>query len=189
MNILLIDNGTTLLKKLQDLIPGSEVTQKWNNVVFENDKDFDLIVLSGGSAFPVFGNDAQCANERELIKNFSGPIIGICFGAELIANTFGGQLVELPEKVKGLREISVIKDDPIFSGNKSLEVYESHGWAIKSLPEDFEILATSKNGIEVFKSKLKPIYGFQFHPENMTDVGGGDEVFLNAINRLVKTKA
>lgn len=46
-----------------------------------------------------------------------------------------------------------------------LSVYESHRWGITDLPNELEELARSKDGIEIFRHKTRPVYGFQFHPE------------------------
>ena len=57
MKILLIDNESSLLDKLENLIPGNEIVHKWNDLEGVKDENFDLIVLSGGRKFEIVGNE------------------------------------------------------------------------------------------------------------------------------------
>ena len=65
-----------------------------------------------------------------------------------------------------------------FDISPNIKVYESHRFAIDKVSEDIEILATSDDGIEIFKHKNKPIYGLQFHPEIFINKTQGREIFL-----------
>ena len=80
--------------------------------------------------------------------------------------------------------INIISKDIIFKNNKKIKIYESHSWKIAEIPEDFIILAKSKDSIEIIKHKEKEIYGFQFHPEHLVDKTEGDEIFLNLFNKI-----
>lgn len=182
MKILLIDNGTTLLEKLQKLIPGIEVTKKINDINLDNDLNYDLLVLSGSSHYCVTYDKRIFSKEIELLKNFPKAVIGICVGAELLADMFGAKLIQLEEPIKGKRIIN-FNTPNIFDKNK-IEVFENHNWAIIEPSGDIEIIAQSENGIEIFKSKNRPIYGLQFHPENLVDETEGDEIFLNLLNNI-----
>lgn len=181
--ILLIDNGTTLLDKLKVLIPGDEIVHKWNDVELSTVKNFDLIVLSGSSDFSVVGNENKLKNEIDIIRNSGKPIIGICFGCELIAHAFGGKLKKMPQKESGVTEIRTISSSNIFD-RKSFKVYERHSWIIDEIPSELEILARSSHGIAAIKHKELPIYGLQFHPENLVDQTYGDEIFMNLFSLI-----
>jgi GMP synthase (glutamine-hydrolysing) len=186
MKILLVDNNSNLLEKLKTLIPGEEIVHRWDDLENINSEEFDLIILSGGSMFQIVGNEEKLKDEIKIIKECKKPLIGICYGCELIVESFGGELDNLPENHKGVIGISVIQDDPIFGDIKSLRVYENHKWRIKTLPECFIPLAQSEHSIEVIRHKELPIYGLQFHPENMVDETDGEEIFLNLYAKLVK---
>lgn len=179
MRILLVDNNSHLLDKLKILIPGEEIVHRWDDLKDLNSEDFDLIVLSGGSMFQIVGNEDKLIDEIEIIKQDKKPLIGICYGCELIVESFGGTLEKMPEKHKGLIDINIIKPDEIFRDMQSFKAYEKHTWKIKDLPECFTSLAKSEHSYEVIKHKQLPIYGFQFHPENMVDETQGDEIFMN----------
>ena len=88
MKTLLIDNGSTLTAKLAELSPGNETVVEHGNIP-ENLNEFSLIILSGSSKFPVNGNESLFTKEIELIRTTNIPIVGICFGHELIAHAFG----------------------------------------------------------------------------------------------------
>ena len=147
----------------------------------------DIIVLSGSSGYPIVGNEQQLQKEMLLVRHSKVPVIGICYGCELIVNTFGGVLEQMNEKKKGIIDIEVIVPDPIFGGRQRFEVYEGHRWRIKELPVGFIDLARSKHGIEAVKHKELPIYGLQFHPEKFVDETYGDEILRNIIKQVVST--
>ena len=180
MKILLIDNGTTLINKLKELIPGDEVVHSYND--FDKDTEgFDLVILSGGSKYQLLGNEDKFEKEIKFIKEAKIPIIGICFGYELIAHAFGATLKELPENKKGIYEVEIL-DEKL--GKGKIKVFESHRWVIDKLPDVFGILAKSDDGPEIIKHKEKSIYGLQFHPENFVEETEGDELFLKLLSQF-----
>jgi GMP synthase-like glutamine amidotransferase len=179
MRILLIDNGSNLTQKLQDLIPGNEITEKFGGFKLEDSDNFDLVILSGGQHNILFENDSF-SEEIKLVKS-GKSVIGICFGCELIARAFGGELIELPEEEKGIFEIEILDKS---LGDKNMKVYEGHRWAVSKVPEEFEVLAKSERGPEIIKHKILPIYGLQFHPENMVDETEGDDLFLRLLSQF-----
>jgi GMP synthase (glutamine-hydrolysing) len=183
MKTLIIDNGSTLVEKLAVLSPGNEEVVDYSNIPADVSA-YSLIILSGSSKFPVQGNEDILKAEIELIQNSNVPIVGICLGHELIAHAFGAELVHLGMNHKGLYNVTVTKSHEIFGGKDTFSVYENHQYGITTVPTSLEALAESSNSIAVVKHRDKPIYGFQFHPEHMTDQQFGDEVFLNLFKLL-----
>lgn len=186
MRILLIDNGTTLLEKLQKLIPGNEVVQQPQNISNVGLDNFDLIVLSGSRDLTVKYNGEHFEKEIEMIRTAQIPIIGICLGCELIATAFGGTVKRLDVRHSGIRKINAVLDDQTLGLQSGTvhNVYEGHRWIINTIPSDFEVLAISEDGPEIIRHATRPIYGFQFHPENLVDQTTGDELFLNLFSKL-----
>jgi len=180
MRVALVNNGASEPKKILELLKTDSVKVfDFSNADSINTKDFDFLVLSGSSQFPVAFYRDKLKAEIELITRSSILTLGICYGCELIAAAFGGELTDKGEqnKEKNILEIEVIEDDPIFKGLKSFAAYDAHRWIIKTVPPQFKVLAKSKHGPEIIKHKELPMYGFQFHPEKMTDQTYGDELF------------
>ncbi len=183
MKVLLIDNESTLLEKLKKLIPGSEIIKKWNDLSDEENENYDFLILSGSTHSAVW-EEKEFLNEMRLIRKASAPIIGICFGCELIARSFGGTLKELTEKEKGITTMRVTIPDPIFSQRMSFDAYMNHRWAIDTIPDGFTVLAESPCGPAVIQHKTLPIIGLQFHPEHLSDKTFGDEIFFNVLEKF-----
>ncbi|RLJ01353.1 MAG: GMP synthase [Candidatus Aenigmatarchaeota archaeon] len=105
--------------------------------------------------------------EMELVRESKVPVLGICFGHQVISRAFGVGLFNLGEKVEGEREMRVVKKDPIFDGlDRSFKAFESHKWGVERVPPGFSLLASSDHcRVEAIKHRRRPIYGVQFHPE------------------------
>lgn len=178
--MLLIDNGTDLLKKLQQLVPGKEITRKWTDPI-DDFEEFDLIILSGGSIEPLQKDIAAFSHIISLIQTTTKPLIGICLGHQLIALSFGGTLAEMPSRKQGFINASVVSDHPIFEQVKKFEVWEDHSYIVEDEGPELQVLALSDHGIEALHHPQKPIFGFQFHPENYKGTTFGDEIFKNTL--------
>lgn len=180
MKVLIINNHTKHLKKLQTLIAGNDITVfEREDFVLKEVDDFDLIIISGGShVYPVKNHRDTYREEIEFLKTTEKPVIGICLGCEIIAVAFGSTLQALPARERGICEVQF--------GKKSIRVYEAHRFSIEAVADKLEVLATSKNGPEIIKHKTKPIFGFQFHPEMFVNKTEGDEIFLEIISKIRK---
>jgi len=139
--------------------------------------DFDAIVISGSAARIVQASDrAKFENVEMLIKNCCVPLLGICFGHQLLCWTFGAEVGSLPKQVANQFEhVRVIQSNEIFAGFKqgqTIPLSENHyDYVIKdSLGRaGFTLLADSVScEVEAVKHKTKPLYGVQFHPECIT---------------------
>ncbi len=180
MKILLVNNGTSYLAGLKDLLLGLPfLTVNYGQLGAIDARDFDAIILSGGHDLPVRGSEKFFEKEMQLIRESQKPLLGICLGFELIASAFGLELELMDTKENGIINIKTSKYDPIFSGIESFKVFESHRWVVKETNEDLIALAYSKDGIEVIKHKTLPIYGVQFHPEMFVDQTCGEKIFRN----------
>lgn len=181
MRVLLIDNETRLLDELMTLIPGNETVRRWDES-YDDHREFDVIVLSGGSSFSLESNVDGLAREIALVKETTKPVIGVCLGAEIIAYAFGGTLKQMKKEDHGPRRVSVLSPHPVFRGLKEFSVNESHRFAVDVLPETFELLASSSCGPEMFRHRSFPIFGMQFHPESVKYASDGRDIFLALLN-------
>lgn len=186
MKTLIINNGSKHISDLRELFIDAHEIIELSQIPAVDISSFDLIILSGSSTLSITNNyHSLWETEIELILTSSKPIIGICFGCELIAHTFGATLKRLHNKQKGIVTILPSKSSDIFNQLGDLRVYEAHRWSIVSLSQELEGLALSNSGIEIFRHKTRPIYGLQFHPEEFCDKSEGDEILTNIIHKLV----
>ena len=167
MKTLLINNYTKHLNELVKFLPGDVVVLEKEKLDDINSFDeYNLIVFSGGSNIPaVIDNKDSYKKEISMIQNLNLPILGICLGSEIINVAFGGTLKDLGKKIYGEYEVFVKNKSAQEILGKSIKSFEAHIFRVDFLPECFEVIADSENGIEVFKHKDKPIVGLQFHPE------------------------
>lgn len=182
MKTLLIDNGTHYKQKIIHLLENFDVTvveRRDLRAWVERANEFDLIVLSGANngSPSVKRNSHRYDKELEIIRSANVPIIGICFGAQLIASAFGARLSLLPEKVKGVVGIFGISKNIFNIRYHGEKVFASHRWRITDLPPELIGLAASNDGIEIFKHRQKPLYGLQFHPERRAQRNNGARIF------------
>ncbi|MCR4328733.1 MAG: gamma-glutamyl-gamma-aminobutyrate hydrolase family protein [Patescibacteria group bacterium] len=183
MKVLIVDNGTSYLPQLENLLIGSlSRAIKYSEIDSIDADDFDAVVLSGGHGFPVSGNEERLQKEISLVIDSKKPIFGICFGFEVVARAFGAKLELMQNKERGILDIQVVVPDELFLNIQNFQVFESHRWVVKEPAEDLMVLARSKDGVEAIKHKTRPIYGVQFHPEMFVEKTCGSEVFHNFLN-------
>ncbi|MFC1484892.1 glutamine-hydrolyzing GMP synthase [bacterium] len=136
------------------------------NVDFKiaNRPDIQGIILSGGPASVYEQNSPKC---DERIFELNIPILGICYGMQLLTHHFNGEVTHSVQREFGFAQLNILKHDPIFNELSDTEtVWMSHGDKIVKLAENFEALARTDNSpYAVIKSKDKLQYGLQFHPE------------------------
>lgn len=185
MRALVVNNGSGEPSAVCDLLKGYDIDVRDREKLEEVDANaFDLTVLTGSSQDPIVYNKEKLADEHNLILNTQKPLIGICYGCELIAHAFGGKLVDRGDgsQKRDLVRIRVVSAHPIFDGRKEFEAYDSHRWSISEVPDSFSVLAESDHGPEIIKHDTLPVWGFQFHPEKCTDKSLGDEMMLRLID-------
>ncbi len=136
----------------------------------EEIKDFDPkgIIFSGGPNSVYALNSPDVPDE---IFELGIPILGICYGMQLITKKLGGKVERSDEQEFGFAEVNIDIDDNIFNNvvddlRDPWKVWMSHGDKVVDLAEGFEVLAHSDNTpFAVIKNPERNIYGVQFHPE------------------------
>lgn len=141
------------------------------------------IILSGGPR-SVYDPNAPRLDRR--ILELGIPVLGICYGHQLIAFTLGG-VVSKGVGEYGKAVIRILNKDTIFNGLRDTEiVWMSHRDQVTKLPKNFELLASTENTpIAAFKHKDKPIYGVQFHIE-VTHTPKGTKILENFLFRICR---
>lgn len=122
------------------------------------------IILSGGPA-SVYAKDAYHPDNE--IYNLGLPILGICYGMQLINQYFGGSVIPADHQEYGKAELSFEGDHKIFQDTKSGQiVWMSHGDKVEKLADGFSKIGFSANSpYAAVANESKNIYAFQFHPE------------------------
>ena len=134
---------------------------------FELEPGLKGIILSG-SPFSVNEENAPDVNVQDFISKV--PVLGVCYGAQLIAKRFGGIVAKSNKREYGRAILERKFDDELLKGvAQQSQVWMSHSDTIKELPEGFELLATTESiPVAAFKKNgadTNPLYGVQFHPE------------------------
>ena len=129
------------------------------------------IVFSGGPK-SVYDDDAFKVDEE--IFNLGLPILGICYGMQLTAKYFKGEILSSPKREYGKMNILIEDKSLLFKDlYDEEEVWMSHGDYVKTLPQGFKLLAKSQNGLVAsIANEEKKIYCVQFHPEVRHTVNG-----------------
>lgn len=123
------------------------------------------IVLSGGPSSVYTENAPVCDPE---IFNLGIPVLGICYGIQLMAQTLGGRVARADHREYGKTELKVLKpDDLLFTGlAEELVCWMSHGDYVECPPEGFHVSARTKHSpVAAFANPQRKLYGVQFHPE------------------------
>ncbi len=132
--------------------------------------EYEAAIISGS---PLMAGQGQIPKALpEFIRGFSKHLLGICYGHQVLAHTFGAEVRRDREKHKGKEWVRLLAPDPLFEGlGEEIEVEESHQEIVvgdSRLERNFKILAVNRareDLIEAIKHKTLPYYGLQFHPE------------------------
>ncbi|MCH2207897.1 MAG: glutamine-hydrolyzing GMP synthase [Lentisphaerales bacterium] len=127
-------------------------------------KDYSGLIFSGGP-HSVYADDAPAFNAD--ILNFDKPILGICYGHQIICHTLGGEVKPGEVKEYGTAYVNINENSGIYEGLEKSEVmWMSHGDSVKTLPENFVITASTDDcPVASVAWPERKIFGLQYHPE------------------------
>lgn len=182
--ILVIDYGSQynqlITRRIRELGVYSELRNP--SITIEEIKELEPkgIILSGGPR-SVYADDAFTADPA--IFDLGVPVLGICYGMQLMMQMNGGEVVASDKKESGVTEMNLNNEVDIFKGwDKIEQVLMSHGDKVKKLGENFTVIAeTLLCPNAAVKHNEKPFYGVQFHPESRHTANG--EQFLKTFIR------
>ena len=156
-------------------------------------KNIDLtvkgIILSGGP-LNVYEINKYSFDKKIIQKGV--PVLGICFGHQIISKLNGGKVKQSKHREFGLANISKKNDslliNDLFKKKKLIKVWMSHADQVSKLPKNFKVIASSQNSkFAIVENKLKNYYGVQFHPE-VTHTENGKKLISNFIFLICKMK-
>ncbi|MGM9886146.1 MAG: glutamine-hydrolyzing GMP synthase, partial [Lactococcus sp.] len=139
------------------------------------------IILSGG---PNSVYDEGSFDIDPEIFELGLPILGICYGMQLMSYKLGGNVEAASDREYGKAMIELQTESKLFAGTPSpQQVLMSHGDKVTAIPEGFEIVATSPNSpYAAVEDKARQFYGIQFHPEVRHSIYGNDLLRNFALN-------
>ena len=148
-------------------------------------KDYQAVILSGG---PNNIGEAQRLNFDERIFELGIPVLGICYGMQLMSDHFGGLIDSNTKKEYGVTDVVVDTTSLIFNDlEANQKVLMSHGDSVKENPNGFKVIAKSGNIIAAIGNEEKRMYGLQFHPEvDLTE--NGMKILENFIRKVAQYK-
>ncbi len=168
--LLVVDNGSIYTKNLTDFLNERNIFFKKQTpqlLDLDSLENYDSVILSGRRKNEKKTNEINSKIITYSIKN-NMKLLGICYGAEILALTLGGTIRKTSSLQKGNEIIKIFKENAI--SNDSLDVFESHRFEISKLPSVLVPLADSKNcKYEIIQYQEKQIFGTQFHPEMSQD--------------------
>lgn len=191
--ILVLDFGSQytqlIARRIREMKVYSEIMPY--NVTLDTIRDFKPkgIVLSGGPA-SVYAKDAPLPDRG--IFDLGVPILGICYGMQLMAHMLGGKVSKAERREFGRAELIVDKPSLLFQGIKKTSganiVWMSHGDRLVKTPKGFESIAHTDNSPVAAVGDLKKnFYALQFHPE-VAHTASGREILSNFVFRISKAK-
>jgi anthranilate/para-aminobenzoate synthase component II len=181
--ILIIDNTKNLkeaymtpklLKLLEDnnyeYIVASDRTEV-NRILKERKNEIKCAILSGGPLCLSEELTISSINKNIAVLMMDIPILGICFGFQIIAASYGGKIDGMENIHHGKKEMLITKESILFNEQKkNFIAFESHRDKLVEVPPDFEIIAkSSDNIIQGIENKKLKRWGLQFHPEGLKE--------------------
>ena len=191
--ILIIDFGSQftqlIARRIRELRVFCEIISHKkikNSTINEKTKG---IILSGGP-LNVYEINKYSFDEKILENNI--PILGICFGHQILSKISGGRVKQSKHREFGLANIykrrSSLLTKNYFKRNKFKKVWMSHADQVSKLPKNFQVVASSKNSnFAIVENRLKKFFGVQFHPE-VTHTENGKKIISNFLFLICKIK-
>ena len=174
-----------ITRRIRELGVKSELISPDSNISTVKKLAPQALILSG-SPFSCYEKNAPKVDLK--IYELGLPILGICYGQQLMAVQLGGQVSSHSSKQFG-RELLKITTSALFENLKSSQtVWFSHGDQVDRLPTGFKIIASSKNAkIAGMEDSQRRFYGIQFHPE-VTHTPNGEVILSNFLFKIAKAK-
>ena len=133
---------------------------------FPKDDPSVIGVILSGSPYSVHDPEAFKVDLSQFVGRI--PVLGICYGAQFISHTLGGKVEKADSREYGRANLETINlYNPLFKGfDRGSQVWMSHGDTITAIPDDFEVIGSTKDVRNAaFASTKQPVWAVQFHPE------------------------
>ena len=191
-SILIVDFGSQVTKliarRVRDLGVHSEIINPKEVKKIKDYSKFKGIIFSGG---PSSVTKSKYQRVPKHIFDKKIPILGICYGLQLISKVYGGKIKSSNKRREFGRAFIFKKNQSLLTKNffsSRVAVWMSHEDTVVKLPKDFKSIAFTKDSkFTIIENKKKNIYGVQFHPE-VTHTDNGKKIFKNFLFSICKVK-
>ena len=191
--ILIIDFGSQftqlIARRIRELGIFSEIISHKKIRNTNVDENVKGIILSGG---PLNVYEIKKYSFDKKIINNGVPVLGICFGHQILSKLNGGKVKQSKHREFGLANIIKKKESLLtknfFNNQKTTKVWMSHADQVTKLPINFNVIGSSQNSkFAIIENKQKNFYGVQFHPE-VTHTVNGKKLLSNFVFLICKMK-
>ena len=191
--ILIIDFGSQftqlIARRVRELGIFSEIISHKKIKLKDINNTVKGIVLSGG---PLNVYQIKKYSFDKKILQLDIPVLGICFGHQILSKINGGKVRQSKHREFGLANVykknKSLLTSNFFGNKKSKQVWMSHADQVSKLPKNFKVVASSTNSkFAIVEDKIKKYYGVQFHPE-VTHTENGKKIISNFIFLICKIK-
>jgi GMP synthase (glutamine-hydrolysing) len=191
--ILIVDFGSQftqlIARRVREIGVFSEIVSHKKIKVKSIDNTIKGIILSGGP-LNVYQINKYSFDKKILQLNI--PILGICFGHQILSKLNGGKVKQSKHREFGLANIykknNSLLTANFFKKSKTKKVWMSHADQVSKIPKNFKVVASSTNSkFAIVEDKVKKFYGVQFHPE-VTHTENGKKLISNFVFLICKIK-
>jgi GMP synthase (glutamine-hydrolysing) len=192
--ILIIDFGSQftqlIARRIRELGVFSEIVSHKKLKIKQIVKDNIVGIILSGGPLNVYEND-KFKFDKKILK-LGVPILGICFGHQILSKLLGGKVKKSKHREFGLATISKVSNSILtknfFNKNNTSDVWMSHADQVSKMPKNFKIIASTKNSkLTIIENIKQNFYGVQFHPE-VTHTNKGKILLSNFVFLICKIK-
>ncbi len=190
--VLIVDFGSQVTKliarRIRELGVFSEIITPKELIKIKDYHSIKGFILSGG---PSTVTNSRFQSVPKAIFEKKIPVLGICYGLQLIAKLFGGKIKSSKKRREFGRAFLFKKKSSLLTKKYLItkrSVWMSHQDAVVKLPKNFKSIASTQNSkLTIIEHSKKKIYGVQFHPE-VTHTDNGKQIFKNFLFLICKIK-
>ena len=192
--ILIIDFGSQftqlIARRVRELGVFSEIVSHKKIKITQITKDNIAGIILSGGPLNVYEND-KFKFDKKILK-LGVPILGICFGHQILSKLLGGKVKKSKHREFGLATINKVSNSILtknfFNKNNTSDVWMSHADQVSKMPKNFKIIASTKNSkLTIIENIKDNFYGVQFHPE-VTHTNKGKILLRNFVFLICKIK-
>ncbi|MDA7783757.1 glutamine-hydrolyzing GMP synthase [Candidatus Pelagibacter sp.] len=192
--ILIIDFGSQftqlIARRIRELGVFSEIVSHKKIKITQIAKDNIAGIILSGGPLNVYEND-KFKFDKKILK-LRIPILGICFGHQILSKLLGGKVKKSKHREFGLATINKVSNSILtknfFNNNNTSDVWMSHADQVSKMPKNFKVIASTKNSkLTIIENIKDNFYGVQFHPE-VTHTNKGKILLRNFVFLICKIK-